>query len=381
MEDKVQGKLTSLMKTLIERDGAQCAWCGKESDLVADHVVPKSEGGIDALQNMQVLCGSCNSQKGNKEESECTKPVRFKTPGWQMGFTSVPNCILLDTELSTNARFAYIGLSYFARQDDEAFPGQGKFEEKLGQSERSFRNARRELEKAGLLETRRRGRGQTNIYILIEPKYGQAAKVASQNDFKPANPADLDRQNMPEHSKKKQVKKTQETDSVSADVQKVYDHFLAVFEPTTPPKLGPSLIRQIEKGLKEYEADALCRAVNGLKQWRQRKPGKETLGAIFDTYPGGKALTEQIAFFISQAKGPTGVGSFPSADRAIVAEKQRLVQRGHRLSTNYDAVQQAKEAELWLRDHGIETVLHPDTVPTFRAITSQNGAGDAEGNR
>lgn len=373
----MRGKLTPTMQALIERDGAECAWCGAGSDLVPDHVVPKSKGGIDALENMQVLCGSCNSQKGNKEEAECHRPVRFKSPGWQMGFTSVPNCVLLDTDLSTNARFAYIGLSYFARQDDEAFPGQEKFEEKLGLSERSFRNARRELEEAGLLETRRRGRGQTNIYILVEPRYSRAAKVAAQNESKPANNADLERQDLPDHSKNTQSKKTQKTDTVSPDVQKVYDHFLAVFRPSTPPKLGPSLIRQIEKGLKEYEADALCRAVNGLKEWRQRKPGKETLGAIFDTYPGGKPLTEQIAFFISQAKGSTGVGKFPSGDRAIVAEKQRLVQRGHRLQQNEDAVKQAQEAEAWLRHHGIETVKSGD-VPVFQPIRGDGaGAGGA----
>lgn len=378
MEDKVRGKLTPTIKALIERDGAVCAWCGAESDLVPDHVVPKSRDGIDALENMQVLCGSCNSQKGNKEDHECHKPVRFKSPAWQMGFTSVPNCVLLDTDLSTNARFAYIGLSYFARQDDEAFPGQERFEKKLGLSERSFRNARRELEDAGLLETRRRGRGKTNIYILCEPKYGQAAKVAAQNEAKPAKPADLERQDVPDHSKNTQSKKTQKTDTVSAEAQKVYDHFLLVFQPKTPPKLGPSLLRQIEKGLKEYDADALCRAVSGLKEWRKRKPGKETLGAIFDTYPGGKPLTEQIAFFIGQAKGSTGVGKFPSADRAIVAEKQRLVQRGHRLQQNEEAVKQAKDAEEWLRQHGIETVTPggPLDVPRFRRIQTADAAAE-----
>lgn len=239
-----------------------------------------------------------------------------------------------------------------------------KLEEKLGLIERTPR-----------YEADRSGRQTSNIYRLRLEVKGQTPSgavatppVAEQPPSPPAEQGSL------EPSSKEPKPEPQ---SVSPDVQKVYDHFLAVFEPATPPKLGPSLIRQIEKGLKEYEADALCRAVNGLKAWRQRKPGKETLGAIFDTYPGGKPLTEQIAFFISQAKGSTGVGKFPSADRAIVAEKQRLVQRGHRLSQNEDAVKQAKDAEAWLRQHGIETVKTGD-VPVFRAVqAADEAAGDA----
>lgn len=234
-----------------------------------------------------------------------------------------------------------------------------KLEEKLGLIERTPR-----------YEADRRGRQTSNIYRLRlevtgQPPSGAVATppVAEQPPTPPAEQGGLEPSS----------RKPNQEPSVSADVQMVYDHFLAVFEPKTPPKLGPSLIRQIEKGLKEYDADGLCRAVDGLKQWRRSKPGKETLGAIFDTYPGGKALTEQIAFFISQAKGSTGVGKFPSADRAIVAEKQRLVQRGHRLSQNEDAVKQAKDAEAWLRQHGIETVK-TGSVPVFRRIQAADEA-------
>lgn len=373
MEDKVRGKLTPTLEALIERDGPECAWCGAGSDLVADHIVPKVKGGLDAMENKQLLCGRCNSQKGDREEAECQKSVRFKSSLWQMGFTQVPNAVLLDTNLSTNARFAYMGLMYFARQDETAFPGQDTFAAKFGLSERSFRNARKELEEAGLLERRQRGRGQTNVYLLCEPSSARAAKIAGQS---PADIAGSERQDLPDHSKKTQGKKTQPKLTVAADVQLVYDHHLAVFKPKTPPKLGPSLIRQIEKGLREYDATALRVAIDGLYEWRKRKPGKTTLGAIFDTYPGGKPLTEQIAFFISQAKGSTGVGSkFPSGDRAIVAEKQRLVQRGHRLSQNEEAVQQAKEAEQWLREHGIETVVNPEGVPIFQPLRDADGGG------
>ena len=46
-----------------------CLCCGrKESDikLTVDHVVPISKGGRNTVDNLQPLCGSCNSSKGTK---------------------------------------------------------------------------------------------------------------------------------------------------------------------------------------------------------------------------------------------------------------------------------------------------------------------------
>ena len=239
-----------------------------------------------------------------------------------------------------------------------------KIEERLGLIERTAR-----------YEADRSGRQTSNIYRLKLEVKGATPSGAV------ATPPVAEQGTPPSAGQQPQEPGTTEPKSepppsVSADVQKVYDHHLAVFKPKTPPKLGPSLVRQIEKALKEYAADALCQAIDGLFEWRRQKNGKTTLGAIFDTYPGGKPLTEQIAFFISQSKGATRVGGkFPSGDRAIVAEKQRLVQRGHRLSTSEEAVQQAKDAELWLREHGIETVVNPVGVPTFRPRRDGNEGG------
>ena len=35
-------------------------------NLTVDHVVPKSRGGADDPDNLQLLCGACNSMKGTK---------------------------------------------------------------------------------------------------------------------------------------------------------------------------------------------------------------------------------------------------------------------------------------------------------------------------
>lgn len=41
-----------------------CASCGAQHDLTGDHITPLSAGGMSTLDNVQVLCRSCNSRKG-----------------------------------------------------------------------------------------------------------------------------------------------------------------------------------------------------------------------------------------------------------------------------------------------------------------------------
>jgi hypothetical protein len=43
-----------------------CLKCGQSKNLTADHVVPLSKGGSDSIDNIQPLCGICNSEKGTK---------------------------------------------------------------------------------------------------------------------------------------------------------------------------------------------------------------------------------------------------------------------------------------------------------------------------
>lgn len=43
-----------------------CLRCGTFSNLTHDHVVPLSIGGEHTFRNSQLLCGSCNSWKGNR---------------------------------------------------------------------------------------------------------------------------------------------------------------------------------------------------------------------------------------------------------------------------------------------------------------------------
>ena len=50
---------------VIKRDGGKCLCCSTTDDLTVDHIIPISKGGDSSYYNLQTLCNSCNSIKGN----------------------------------------------------------------------------------------------------------------------------------------------------------------------------------------------------------------------------------------------------------------------------------------------------------------------------
>jgi hypothetical protein len=87
-------------------------------------------------------------------------------PVTQLGFTMVPNFILTNTKITTNAKLAYAMLLKYAWEKDYCYPGQKKLADDMGVNERSTRNHLKELEAAGYLEVVQRGLGKTNLYRL-----------------------------------------------------------------------------------------------------------------------------------------------------------------------------------------------------------------------
>lgn len=51
---------------LCERQGHACLRCGAVGKLTVDHVVPISAGGVNTIDNIQGLCGTCNRSKATK---------------------------------------------------------------------------------------------------------------------------------------------------------------------------------------------------------------------------------------------------------------------------------------------------------------------------
>lgn len=56
----------AIRDAVMARDGNACVHCQATEKLSLDHIYPWSLGGPDTVENLQVLCRSCNSAKGAK---------------------------------------------------------------------------------------------------------------------------------------------------------------------------------------------------------------------------------------------------------------------------------------------------------------------------
>jgi hypothetical protein len=59
-----EGIPREVKRMVFERDGGQCVRCGATFELQYDHVLPVALGGANSVQNLQLLCGQCNREKG-----------------------------------------------------------------------------------------------------------------------------------------------------------------------------------------------------------------------------------------------------------------------------------------------------------------------------
>lgn len=57
-------------KILFERDGHVCTYCGADSDLQGDHILPLCRGGSNAFANLTTACRCCNQAKGSRMPDE-----------------------------------------------------------------------------------------------------------------------------------------------------------------------------------------------------------------------------------------------------------------------------------------------------------------------
>lgn len=56
-------------KNIYLRDGHRCQYCGKKfvtSELTIDHVLPRSQGGVNAWDNLVCACFKCNQKKAGR---------------------------------------------------------------------------------------------------------------------------------------------------------------------------------------------------------------------------------------------------------------------------------------------------------------------------
>ena len=66
---------------VFNRDGRMCQICGTdEGEMHIDHIIPRKSGGTHDLDNLRVLCKSCNLRKGSMNDGvflahKATPPV------------------------------------------------------------------------------------------------------------------------------------------------------------------------------------------------------------------------------------------------------------------------------------------------------------------
>ena len=53
-----------ILKKLLAKYLFKCVYCSGTENLTVDHIKPVSRGGSDEINNLQILCKSCNSSKG-----------------------------------------------------------------------------------------------------------------------------------------------------------------------------------------------------------------------------------------------------------------------------------------------------------------------------
>lgn len=60
---------------ILERDGAQCVWCGRQvaAGLVGattEHLVPRVKGGPSWVENELAACARCNRERGHRTPAD-----------------------------------------------------------------------------------------------------------------------------------------------------------------------------------------------------------------------------------------------------------------------------------------------------------------------
>ncbi|HLW03611.1 MAG TPA: helix-turn-helix domain-containing protein [Ktedonobacterales bacterium] len=116
-------------------------------------------------------------------EAQASGAMLVEAASLPRGFVQLPKLVLYACNLSRDAKLLYAVLLGYTWQDQRCFPGYQRLCADLEASENAVRTWMRELEDAHLISQRRRGQGQTNVYLFHDLR---SAKIEVQEHHKRA---------------------------------------------------------------------------------------------------------------------------------------------------------------------------------------------------
>ena len=79
------GKVTTIKQDLYKKQNGICTGCKNKLSIRyfhTDHIIPKAKGGKDTEDNLQLLCGPCNSLKGTGSMDNLFKKLKKDQSGF-----------------------------------------------------------------------------------------------------------------------------------------------------------------------------------------------------------------------------------------------------------------------------------------------------------
>lgn len=70
-----------LVAAVLKRDGHTCAYCRGRAT-TADHIVPRSRGGPNTMDNLRAACRPCNLRRGNRPPEYLRERLRARRPSY-----------------------------------------------------------------------------------------------------------------------------------------------------------------------------------------------------------------------------------------------------------------------------------------------------------
>ena len=106
----------SIRYEVLKRANQRCECCGvsiEDKPIDVDHIVPRSLGGANSINNYQALCYECNTNKGNRDDTD------FRTLKTMFEHRE-HNCLFCD--IQTNDRKRIIAENNLAYSISDGFP-------------------------------------------------------------------------------------------------------------------------------------------------------------------------------------------------------------------------------------------------------------------